>query len=59
MRAENEIGGWKIRKIDENICKVTFVTCPDFKIPLSLAKNVAPKSANLPLGLRDYLNKKN
>ena len=57
VRAENEIGGWKIRKIDDNLCKITFCACPDFKIPLYLAKQVAPKSTNLPLGLKNYISR--
>lgn len=54
MRAELPIGGWKIKKVDDKFCKVTFAAAPDFKIPLFLAKQVTPKSGNIALTFKNY-----
>lgn len=55
VRADLHIGGWRIKNLGDNKCKVTFSVHTDFKVPLFLTRQVAPKSANITLSLRNYI----
>ena len=52
-----ELGGWRLKQLDEKSCKVTYVVNLDLKAPLFLTKQVGPKSANVTLGLKQYIER--
>lgn len=55
VRAVTYLAGWRVKKISENTCKVTFAAHSDFKIATFISKQVLPKSGNLALNLKHYL----
>jgi hypothetical protein len=57
VRAESPVGGWRVKMVRENYCKVWFYSEVDFKIALFLQKSVGPKSGHSANALREYILK--
>lgn len=54
VRADAYIGGYIVKKISDNMCKMTFCIEMDIKLNMFLARSVAPKTAHLSLSVRNY-----
>lgn len=57
VRFQVPMSGWRVRKIGDKLSELTVATEIDFKVELSLAKTLAPKSNNIALALRNYVLK--